>query len=165
MKKVIALVLCVAVLLTLSVSAFAAEKSASSEVKHTVVMRRGVGVSGISANDSNTTVTEGDTIIAKPDPSEGTFDSWSVYKGDGTPAVEGVDYILTGGTSLSDSEVKIIAKSDIILAANYNGKTTDPGKIKKESGSPKTADMSVVFVVVMLASAAVAFGAKKVYSK
>lgn len=166
MKKVIAAVLCLAVLFTLSVSAFAVGDSVQGDgTQHKVIMRRGIGVSGFSSGNSTTVVEDGETIIAKADPNEGTFNNWSVYKADGTPATEGTDYTLADGTKLTDTQVSVIAKTDIILCANYNGVKTDPQPEGSSNTSPKTADMSVAYVVVMLAAAAAFMGAKKVYSK
>ncbi len=166
MKKVIAVVLCLAVLFTLSVSAFAVESSVQGDgTQHRVIMRRGIGVSGFDAGNSTTVIDDGDKIIAKADPNEGTFNGWSVYKADGTPATEGTDYTLADGTKLTDTQVSVIAKTDIILCADYNGVKTDPQPEGSSNTSPKTADMSVAYVVVMLAAAAAFMGAKKVYSK
>lgn len=169
MKKVLALVLCVAFLFTLSVTALATEESATAETKYEIIMRRGIGVSGVTENDSTTLINEGDSVVAKFDPSYGTFNNWTIYKrgtdGKIVPAVEGVDYILEDGTLLTSEQIKVQAKGDLIICANYNGEKTDPGVASKEGASPKTGDMSVAYVVVMLAAAAIVFGAKKVYSK
>ncbi|MBR3144392.1 MAG: hypothetical protein IKF53_00675 [Clostridia bacterium] len=169
MKKVLALVLCVAFLFTLSVTALAKEKSATAKTQYEIIMRKGIGVSGVTENDSTTLINEGDSIVAKFDPSYGTFNNWTIYKrgtdGKTVPAVEGVDYILEDGTLLTSEQIKVQAKADLTICANYNGEKTDPGAASKKGTSDPTGDMSVAYVVVMLAAAAIVFGAKKVYSK
>lgn len=154
MKKIISVVLCLALLLTLSVSAFAAEASPGSDVKHDVQVKKGTVVTQ-----------ENNNVKVKPNPSEGKFDNWDIYKPDGTPAEEGKDFVFKNGTNRNSEEMEVELLGDVIICANYNGEKTDPGTSTKDDKSPQTSDMSVAFVVVMLAAAAVAFGAKKVYSK
>ena len=81
MKKVIAVVLCLAVLFTLSVSAFAVESSVQGDgTQHRVIMRRGIGVSGFSAGNSTTVIDDGDTIAEYSFGEDGKIVTFSFEK-------------------------------------------------------------------------------------
>ncbi len=166
MKKIIALVLCLAVVFSLSVSAFA--KTSSPEAPITVIVREGSG--SIDGNkvteDKATSTVTGKTISMSADDKYGKFNSWSVYLEDGTKATEGVNFKVVSG-SLTDKNVTIeFLSGNLIIAANYNGTITNPLTAGGKEVSPKTADMSMAFVAIMLAAgAAFAFSSKKVFSK
>lgn len=166
MKKIIALVLCVVLLSALSVVAFAAPASPVAD-KTAKIIVRAADVDGHSADQTFEINVEGETVKVKASTNRGTFNGWSIYKivnNQPVVAVEEVDFLIVKGDAQSN-ELEIKAKTDVIICANYNGQKTEPGNFDN-GGSPKTADMSVVYVVVaMMAAAAIVFSAKKVYSK
>lgn len=121
---------------------------------------------------------ERNELTATPDPSKGTFNSWSIYVVTYTPdgkkvynaAVAGKHYkIVVNGQPLTDEEmnknleellaserITIIPLADLVICCNYNGKIT----------SPKTFDYTPFFIMLALLSlAGVAFASKKVLSK
>ena len=164
MKKLIAFVLCIAVICTLSVTAFAAE-SPSASAKVSVTLRKAQGVGAVEKSDITYTIDDGGVVTVKAVASYGTFNSWSIYKGKAA-AVLGTDYKIVSG-SLTSSELKIEVYTDVIICANYNDVITDP-LVKSDSSatSPQTGDVAVAGIaVVMLIAAAVVFGAKKQFSK
>lgn len=169
MKKVIAVVLCVALLFTLSVTAFAKEVSPEPEKNITIILRKGVGVEGITSADKpfSFKIDEA-TVTVKVDPNEGKFDGWNIYVDEGngkfSPAKQGEDYLIVKG-DLNAQELTVEALTNIVICANYNGVKTDPA-VSGTSDSPKTADMSVaVMFVAMVAAAGFVFTSKKVFSK
>ena len=164
MKKLIAFVLCMAVICTLSVTAFAAE-SPSASAKVSVTLRKADGEGTVEKSDIAYTIDNGGVVTVKSNADYGKFNSWSIYKGEAA-AVEGTDYKIVSG-SLNSAELKIEVFADVVICANYNGAITDPD-VKSDSSatSPETGDFAVAsMAVVMLVAAAVVFGAKKQFSK
>lgn len=160
MKKIMALVLSLVLVMGLSVTAFAAE-SPSGEQVFSITFINGVG-----AAKANAAVNKDGTYTVKADTSKGKFDGWVVYKADGTVAKEGVDYVFTSG-SANDADAVIKPLADIVICGNYAGQVTDPitGTVKTDS-SPKTADNAVMlFAAVLMAAAACGFVAKKQLAK
>ncbi len=156
MKKILAVVLCVVVLFSLSMTAFAVD-SPSGETVHNVTV-----ITKPGNNGSTTTHKKGEIIKVSADPTAGKFDSWTVYKKDGSKAVEGVDYkYVEGGSKITPATLEIY--SDLIVCANYDGKITDPITTQqKDDESPQTGDIATVaMMITLLASAAVCFAAKK----
>lgn len=156
MKKILAIMLCVIAIFSLSVTAFAVESPTGKPV-HSVTVVTKPGVSG-----SSTTVKKGEIIKVSADPTAGKFDSWTVYKKDGSKAVEGVDYkYVEGGSKITPATLEIYA--DLIVCANYDGKITDPITTQqKDDQSPQTGDFATMAMIVALfACAAVCFAAKK----
>ncbi len=188
MKKIIALVLSIVMILCLSVTAFAAESPSATE-KVTVTIRKATAVDPVGKVDTEYTLDAGATLTVKADSKYGTFNSWSVYKEDATTAttgmvtlsavknlaavktveaVEGTDYEIVKG-SLTSTELTIKLNTAVIVCANYNNVKTDPNASSNADGSdsaPSTGDMTVAYAMfVVLAVAAFGFGVKKVYSK
>ena len=172
MKKTLAILLCVCLAFTLSVSAFAAESPSNK-----VVIIKGVGTK------EDGTVVPVDTFVDVADDSSvtvvadektyGKFDGWTIYlvddDGNYTEAKEGVDYTVKEG-DLSSDKLVIVPINKIAIAGNYGGKITDPAKGSGTNGttkdSPKTGDLNVMYaVVLLLAASAFAFGAKRQLSK
>ena len=144
MKKVFAVVLAVVLVMCLSVTAFAAVQSPTGVSVYTVYV--------INGNGAKTQITEvkvGDSITLTADPEMGKFDKWMIYKMDGTPAVEGEDYIIVEG-SLTSKTITIIPLSNIIITGNYNGKITKFDISNGEPVSPQTGDTSVVMLSAMM---------------
>lgn len=140
MKKIFAIVLCVLVMCSISVPAFAANiKSPVGEKVHEVTIRNGIGVEGVTVPDVATEVKDGEKVTIKVDPSKGDFDSWSIYLDyDNSKAVEGRDYIIVSG-SLTGDTLTIIPKTDLIICGNYDGKMTDPNTGKPvDPNAPQT---------------------------
>lgn len=160
MKKVIAIVLALATVLCLSVTAFAAD-SPSGEISYKIATINGVGGKGQPVQKK-----QGETVTMSADGSKGTFNSWSVYKADGKAATKDVDYeIVKGG--LTEKEIEVKPKNDLIICGNYNGVYTDPlTGLAGNPISPKTGDMMVALAaVMMLAAVAGIFVSKKQFSK
>ena len=167
MKKVIAIVLSLAVIFTLSAVAFATTSSPVAKTEAKVIVRE-AGVEGHEAGKQfDIKVGEGFVKVSAI-ASKGTFNGWSIYKivnGNAVQATLGTDYEVTEG-SLSNPNMTVVPKTDIIICADYNGVKTAPGNFDEGGNSPKTADMSVAYaVIVMMAAAAFAVSAKKVFSK
>ena len=162
MKKIIAIVLALVAVLTLSVSAMAANNSPVPTAKATVTIHSALCADGILQEGKAVTVEVGSTANIIKDDAEGKFDSWAIYKPDGSVAVEGTDYVIVSG-SLKDPSISITVLTDLIICGNYNGKITDPitGE-KKDPVAPPTFDVTAVaLAMVMLGAAAVVITAKK----
>ncbi len=154
MKKVCAVILAVVLVMSLSVTAFAAVASPEGVSYYKVYVINGQGAETII-----TEVEVGESITLTADPKMGKFDKWMVYKADGTPAVEGVDYKILSG-SLTTSPCTIIPLANIIITGNYNGKITTFKIANDEPTSPQTGDTTVyalgAVMVLALAGATVA---------
>lgn len=140
MKKIFAIVLCVMVMFSISVPAFADNiKSPVGEIFHEVTIRNGIGVEGVTVPDVATEVKDGNKVTVKVDPSKGDFDNWSIYLDyDNSKAVEGRDYTVVSG-SLTGDTITIIPKTDLIICGNYDGKITDPNTGKPvDPDAPQT---------------------------
>lgn len=192
MKKIIALILAIACVLTLSVTAFAASPSAKPVIKvtlagaGTIADRHDNTDSGTVSKDTahktvTVTVDEDGHVIAHADKEAGKFNGWKIYKaattGTGkvalavnsvaaishTIATPDVDYIIVSG-SLTSETIIIEPLTDLIITANYNDVVTDPATGKPaDDKSPATGDMLLVYAsVAMLAVFSVAFAAKKI---
>lgn len=166
MKKIIALVLCVVVLCSLSVVAFATESSPVADQTAKVIVRA-ADVDGHTADQTFEVKVEGETVKVSASTNRGTFNGWTIYKIVNNKAVEATkdtDYVIVSG-DLQGPKLEVKPVTDIIICANYNGQKTEPGNFDN-GGSPVTADMSVVFVAIALAAgAAFVFSAKKIASK
>lgn len=174
MKKIIALLLTITLLFTLSLTAFAAQSPVGKE-QITVVLRKGDGIKGALEADVKYTLDGGAEVsVVANEKDYGEFKSWSVYKvvGDGKtePAKIPADYeIIKGGANLR--ELTILAHTDLIICANYGDKITDPLSQSSTSGtdtdeSPQTNDTVALYAVIaMLVSAAVILGVKKQFAK
>ncbi len=159
MKKIIAILLCVAAIFCLAVPASAAVKSPVGEQKIKITIINIPGTTGI------TEVYEvDDKVVAKFDPKAGKFDSWSFYLPDGTLAVLNDDYIIVEGSKDTETVTVQSKVGHLIIVANYDGKITNPltGEASKPT-SPTTGNAVVIYAaLVMLAGAAVVFSSKKV---
>lgn len=160
MKKVCAVILAVVLVMSLSVTAFAAVASPEGVSYYKVYIINGQGAETII-----TEVEVGESITLTADPKMGKFDKWMIYKPDGTPAVEGVDYKILSG-SLTTSPCTIIPLANIIITGNYNGKITTFKIFNDEPTSPQTGDVVVYALgAVMMLSLAGATVAKKQLAK
>ena len=144
MKKVFAVVLAVILVMSLSVTAFAATLSPEGVSLYKVYV-----INGNGAKTQVTEVTVGDSITLNADPEMGKFDKWMIYKMDGTPAVEGKDYTIVSGSMTSET-ITIIPLANIIVTGNYNGKITKFDITNNEPVSPQTGDTSVVMLGAMM---------------
>ena len=172
MKKAIAILLTLILVFGLSVPAFAA-KSPNGTEYHKVVIIQGNGhkdnapQQGSRPDDkheniTHTTVTNGKTIKVKANPDMGKFNSWTIYKADGTKAVAGVDYKVLGAFSLFCEEIEIIPLTTIVIAANFNDEITETIIVNDEDEAPETGDN---VVAALSAVAAVALCAAVVAKK
>ena len=194
MKKIIALVLSIAMICCFSVTAFAADSPIAGEKATITVRKADVVEPAGQVVDTEYTVEAGTVITVKANSKYGTFKDWSIYKettatGVSAPvnngvmtlsavktlaatkfvdAVAGTDYEIVKG-SLTTNELTIKVNSSVVICANYDNVKTDPALPSSgdsSSDSPATGDMTAVYVmVVMLAVVAFGFGVKKVYSK
>lgn len=178
MKKILAVVLCICIVLTLAVSAMA-----ESSPKNKVLGRKAIILKNGSISVVEDTWTElsadGDITFKADAEKYGKFNSWRVYKfaaasGTGketyTEAAAGTDYQLISGSATSDSiTIKPLGDSLIVVTGNYNGKVTDPAAASSSSTtptSPKHGDVNAMAaVIVLLAAGALLFGAKRQLSK
>ena len=159
MKKVFALIIAVILVMSLSVTAFAAKNSPTANPFNTVQVINGQG-----ANTDVHKVVIGESVELVAKDSIGPFNKWVVYRTDGTLAEPGVDYIITG--KLTDKIIVIKPLVNLIVTGNYNGKETTFKIDNGEATSPKTGDTAmVVFASVMVLSLAGAVVAKKQMAK
>ncbi len=148
MKKILALVLTLVLIMGLAVPVFAA-KSAGGQVYFKVVIVDGNGHKDAPAdttpeNITHTTVVDGNKVTVKADETKGKFDGWVIYKADGTLAVKDVDYKVLGAFSLTDPTIEIIPLATIVITANYDGVKTETVIVSDEDESPETGDNTVV---------------------
>lgn len=154
MKKVFAILLAAVLVMSLSVTAFAAGSSPEGVSYYKVYV-----INGNGAETESHKVPVGDEIELEADPDKGDFDGWSIYKADGSAAVKGKDYEIVSG-SLSKSPLIIIPMANLIVTGNYDGEDTDFEIDNEEPTSPQTGDIAVyalgAVMVLSLAGAAVA---------
>ncbi len=172
MKRVLAVVLCLCLAFTLSVTAFAVGSPSNK-----VVVRKGVGTKQdgtVIPVDTFVDISDDSSVtIVADEKTYGKFDGWTIYlvneDGTYTEAKPGVDYTVKEG-DLSSDKLVIVPINKIAVAGNYAGKITDPAKSSDVEGtkkdSPKTGDIDIMYAVaVLLAAGAVIFGAKRQLSK
>lgn len=130
MKKLLAIVLCVCIALTLSVSVLA-----ESSPQNTIIIRRGVGTKQDGSNipqDTFVEVAANNTVTVKAnEKTYGKFNSWTIYvvtdDGEYVEAEEGVDFeIVNGSLDSTTLTFKSLSDSPLTVAGNYNGEITDP---------------------------------------
>ena len=158
MKKTMALLLAVLLVVALAVPAFALESPGGKEVNKVHV------VNGNGAKPEVEVTQKGDALEIKADEAKGTFDEWVIYLKDGkTKAVLGEHYTIVAGGSLEDPIIEIIPIVDLIITGNYNGEETEFEVTQNgEVTSPQTGDTTVVFLsAVMLAALAGMVALKK----
>lgn len=136
MKKVLAVLLCVCIALTISVSVLA-----ESSPQNTIIIRKGVGTKQDGSaipQDTFTELSAGNTVTVNADEKTyGKFNSWTIYvvtdDGEYVEAEEGVDFEIVDG-SLEDTSltIKSLGESVLTIAGNYNDEITDPSG--KEAG-------------------------------
>ena len=154
MKKTLAIVLALVMMVALAVPAMAASSPEAGK-KLTVVV-----IENPTAKPEATTVTVSDkvddgsmTLTYTADEQHGgaSFNEWNVYRPDGTKAVVGVDYTVVEGTSLNNATVKIIPLTDLIVAADYGSEKTDIKDAQNlfQDKSDPTGDVVVALAVVM----------------
>ncbi len=187
MKKIVALILSIALVCCCGLTVFAADSPVAEE-KFSVTIRKAVGAAPVEKSDIEYTVGKDVILTLKADEATyGKFNSWSVYKvtesvdGVSAPvksgiitlsaalnltattktsaAVEGTDYTIISG-SLTSKEITVKINNDVIVCANYDGKITDPlvkSNADNSANAPQTADVTVLYMAVIML-AAVAFG-------
>lgn len=195
MKKVLALLISIAMICCFSVTAFATESPVANE-KITITLRKAFSEGTVSKNDVDYTVDKYFNVTVKSDSKYGKFDSWSIYKVESsventsiasesgvitlnsvvnlaattkvTEAVAGTDYEIVKG-SLTSSELTVKVNTSVIICGNYDNVKTDPisnSNSDNSASAPQTGDLTPVYTfVVALAALTFGFGIKKVYSK
>lgn len=151
MKRLVAVILMVALVLSLSVTAFALN-SPQAEGVHKVYV-----IDGIGSAVKVVTLKDGEFITFEADASKGKFDYWSIFLMDGkTPATLGEHYTLQDGESLTSTIIHLYPKTDLIVTGNYDGKKTEVEVGQNgEVTSPQTGDtVALCLAGVMLLSLA-----------
>ena len=162
MKKFFALFLCVLLLVSFSVNAFAVKSPVADDIFNVTIINGANAKPNVSKNDGTKDIT------VKADPDKGDFDEWVIYKADGkTIAVEGVDYIIVKG-ELTSEKIVITPLKGVIICGNYNGVVTKPVVVKPDTDkddsnkAPQTSDnLATALSIVMIASLGFAVVAKK----
>ncbi len=156
MKKLLAIVMTLVLIMGLSVPVFAAKSPVADEVYTVLLVRDADDKVGYSQ-----TIKKGDTVKFACDPDKGTFDGWNIYKADATPATVGVDYEVVSTSSLKEKTVlgasnvlgtfaltaeviEIKPLANLIVTANYNGILTNPIISTGEDVAPETGDSTVL---------------------
>ena len=147
MKKLVAVVLMVALVLSLSVTAFAL-KSPQAEGVHKVHV-----INGNNGTVETVTLKDGEYLTFKADDKNGKFTEWKIYVFDGRKvAIIGEHYTLGEGQSLTDREINLYPKTDLIVLGCYDGK--EPEFEIGQNGevtSPQTGDtVALCLASVML---------------
>ncbi len=120
MKKFIALLLSILLLVSFSVTAFASKSPVAKPVFNVTI------INGANADPVVSTQDGTDNLIIESKPENGKFDEWVIYKADGvTIAIEGVDYKVVEG-SLTDDKLVITPLVELVICGNYNGVVTKP---------------------------------------
>lgn len=161
MKKIIALVFALVMVMSFSVTAFALDSASASEVTNVTV------INGENTTKENVVVKKDGTVSVSADSAKGKFNSWSVYvlvNGVAKLAVEGKDYVyVSGDKAASNAVIKPLA--DIVICGNYDGKVTSPTSTSTSTTSPSTADAVAGVVLMMMAAVACGVVAKKQLAK
>lgn len=159
MKKVFAVLLAIAMIMSLSLCVSAAVSSPEGVSYYKVYV-----IDGQGAETEVTKVPVGDDITIDA-TAKGDFDMWMVYKLDGTPAKEGVDYVIVSGM-LDGAPITIRPLGNIIVTGNYDGVVTEFEITNDEPTSPQTGDNTVyALCTVMVVALAGAVVAKKQLAK
>lgn len=135
MKKLLTVVLCICVALTVTVSAMA-----NSSPENKVIIREGDATQQdgtIIPEDTFTNVSEDHSVtVTANEKIYGKFNNWTIFlvKQTGNTgtvgyvaAVEGVDYTIVNG-SLVSSTIVVKPINQIAICGNYSGIITDPAK-------------------------------------
>ncbi len=158
MKKAIAILLTLIMVIGMATPAFAAKSPNGTEYFKVVIVdgndHKDAPQQGGQQNDkheniTHTTVIKDKSVVVKANPNKGKFDGWKIYKADGKPAVEGVDYKVLGAFSLTDDEIEIIPLATIVITANYNDVVTETVIVNDEEEAPPTGDNTVVVLSVV----------------
>mgnify|MGYP003296558309 CR=1 FL=1 len=177
MEKIVSLLLVLIAVLSLSVTAFAADPIASPVAEEECVIKivKITATVGGKVQANPVKVKKGEKVELSYDSKNGTFNGISYYvvdkdgkaltdkDGKFIEAKENVDYkIISSG----DKSCVVEFVSDIIVCGDYNGKKTNPNTGEPISDdSPETgvndATAEVVIAVMLLAGAAFVFVAKK----
>ena len=191
MKKIFALILTVALILSFSVSAFALKSAGGTEFREVIVNRTNDGKNSSVAD--RVTVEKDGTIALKPVENDNReFEGWKFYKPnkspalagtdyeivsvtlpDGTKAVEGTDYVVKNGevVSLKGDYINVVIKplSDTVYVSEaYEGVEID-FNVPKDTVNPLTGEsvnLSVIATLVMLVlgGAALAVSSKRAFN-
>ncbi len=165
MKKLIALVIAVLVICAVPAMAFAADSPSGEKVYNVTVQKADID----GTDKTQVTVDEGGNIVVKADATVGTFNSWKIYKLEGTgtsakyvEAVAGTDYTVVTGT-MKDASLTVKPLTDIVICANYDDKLTDPKTGDMSEEAPKTgANIALLVFVCTLSLAGAGVAAKKI---
>ena len=156
MKKIIALVLTVVMLASLTATVFARDWIISpikQEWNVKVVVKDDKGG---TATSSAVSVNDGDTVVIKAKPDDGfTFGGWT-FTGD-------FDWVSGDANSL---EIVIRPKGDVVFTATFNGQgpKKDNGGTSPVTGYNTEAAIAFMSVVVLVSVAAVAYTGKKYFA-
>lgn len=151
MKKVLAIVLALVMLMGLSVTAFAETASPAADQKITVVSVAYEGAAPKTQTFS-AKVDQKLTFTAEATRGSDAFAGWKIYKKDGTAAVAGTDYTLADASTLAGTTLVIVPLKDVIVTANYGSTTTsiEQAKAAFTSKSPASGDMAVTGLALIM---------------
>lgn len=170
MKKVLAVLLALVLMLGLSTSVFAVVSPTASE-KHVIVILIDDGTDPTKQTYEVKTDVIGEmeilNLVAHDPKDGGSFDGWEFFRKDGSLATIDSEYIIMDGNKLS-IRIGVIPLSDLIIVAKYDGKEPDLTEAMKlfESESPQTGDwMTPVLALVLVTALGGAVLVKKQLAK
>ncbi len=177
MKKFMAILLTLTLIIGLSVPVFAASSPEAKPVVKVLVVKY---VEDKVGTLYTVKVRENGTLTLAADDKYGEFNGWNIYKADGTDAVEGVDYkivslddkvlgvstLVLGTFAITAKKAVIMPLTDLIVTANYNDAKTEPITFdpdKVEDTSPETGDvtMACLSALALIALAGVVVSKKQ----
>lgn len=181
MKKFCTILLAVVLVMSLSVTAFAANSPVAGQKVTVIFVAHDDADLDIDTHEWHDELTV--TYTAKEEHDGEKFVGWSIYLKDGSEAVEGkhyklvktagayaekaddtVAYRVAGTIVLKDTTIELVPLTDLIVAANYGATATSVEEAVEafQTSAPPTGDVVVLGLgATMLASLAGAVISKK----
>ncbi len=159
MKKIFAILLAVTLMMSLSVTAFAASSPVAGQKVTIIYVAHEDAKLDVDTHEWSDKLTV--TYTADEEYKGQKFTSWSIFLKDGTAAMAGKHY---KEVKKAGNVIEIIPLTDLIVAANYGTAATNVDDAVKafQTSSPETGDIAIVGLsAAMLTSLAGAYVAKK----